>query len=333
MNEDPKDTMLREYQTEIERLRLELENRTSGTVRIIKKSIIKKIVKKKKNQIVEEEEDEESLEDDNPLSALDPETILRLQTEVEKEKQELMASKDMVIEEKIRISAELAKRSQDLEAEKIERENLAHQLRIMEAKLLIGGVHIEERVVEQEKELISKQEIYKQEEKKRQDLQKKIESTQIAQIQLEGNYSSLQEEVDIKAKKLQKMLSKLTDIKSEIADVEEEFRLEKEDILDTVRDLGNNLKLKMAIIEAFIPKKEFSELKEQVIYDEDLEDWKLVVKRPNRLERPISNNPSNRPQCKYAKMLIAMGDKNPRYRHDNILTLNLQFPPELQARF
>jgi kinesin family protein 3/17 len=175
INEDPKDAMLREYQTEIEKLRLELESRKTGgggpkvVTKIIKKTVVTKIKKRSSKNAVnsqiseieanDEEEEEEEQDDDedddyaSPISALDPAAIAKLQKEVEDEKKALLASKDMVIEEKQKIAAQLELRAAELEKEKQIRETLAKQLKSLEEKLLIGGVNIEEKINEQEKEI------------------------------------------------------------------------------------------------------------------------------------------------------------------------------------
>jgi Kinesin motor domain len=168
INEDPKDAMLREYQQEIDRLKEALKARQNvsagaGGPKVVKKVIKKQVTKKVQKVVsrkpqgddasnVEDEEseaetdDEEDDENQHPLDIMDPETIAELQAEVEAEKNRLLASKDIVVEEKQRIAAELDKRSADLEQEKQMRESLAQKLLGLQAKLLIGGVTIVEKV-------------------------------------------------------------------------------------------------------------------------------------------------------------------------------------------
>ena len=47
----------------------------------------------------------------------------------------------------------------------------------------------------------------------------------------EEKYSSLQQEVDVKSKKLKKLVVKLTEAKAEIRDVQSEWQREKEGII------------------------------------------------------------------------------------------------------
>ncbi|KAJ3305617.1 Kinesin-like protein kif3b [Kappamyces sp. JEL0829] len=349
INEDPKDAMLREYQNEIERLKLDLQSRLNGGVRVVKKvvkkTVVKKVKKPKSKLDLEdqgdafESEDGEESEDDaesgedvgrNTVSGLDPETIAQLQAEVEAEKAALLASKDMVVEERQKLAAELEKRAADLEKEKQERELLAIQLRAMEAKLLIGGVNIQEKISEQERELMDRESRIEEENRKKRLLEKRLESNQEAQLQLEERFSSLQEEVDVKTKKLDKLFAKLQEVKEEIGDLQDEFRVEKEDILDTIRDLSKELQLKLTIIENFIPPEEVQRLEGRVAYDQESDEWVLqkviAQRREMQVPRPVSFIPHKRPISKYAKIAMAMGDPNPRWRPDNILTLQLELP-------
>jgi kinesin family protein 3/17 len=343
INEDPKDAMLREYQNEIERLRKELEARQRGEAPKVIKKVVKKVKKTKKKSIsgeIQEEESESQGEEDedsedvvsNSLSALDPAILSKLQEEVENEKKQLLASKDMVVEEKQRIAEELEKRAQDLEKERQEREALAKQLAAMEGKLIVGGVHIAEKISEQERELFLAEQRIQQEQQRRRVLEKRLESKQEAQVQLEENFSSLQEEVDVKTKKLEKLVSKIQEVKDEINDTKDEFRLEKEDLLDTIRELSRELALKTTITENFIPLEEQQKLEKLVVFDEEKEDWYLRKSiehfRQRKIEIPAATPKIRRPLCQYAKLVQQMGEATPRYRLENIVTLPVLYSNE-----
>jgi hypothetical protein len=228
-NEDPKDAMLREYQEEIERLKEALKARQNGQApvpRVKVKKIIKKVSRpKNKSELDDEQSEQDSTEysedesaNIHPLDIMDQETIAKLQTEVENEKKILMASKDIVIEEKQRIAAELDKKVMDLENEKQLRVNLELKLSQMEEKLLIGGVTIVEKVSEQEKELLESQLRIQEQQRRERELQDKLEAKQEIQLQLEESFSSLQEEVDVKTKSIKKLWQKLQEVKAEIND-------------------------------------------------------------------------------------------------------------------
>ncbi|KAJ3111981.1 Kinesin-like protein kif3b [Phlyctochytrium bullatum] len=228
INEDPKDAMLRQYQEEIKKLKeaLELKQKSTTVVKkIVKKKVTKKVRKPRRraenaseekldtddDDGTDEEEEQEPEENSvNSLEGLDPETLSRMQEEIEAEKQALLASKDVVKEEKQRIAAELERRANELEMERQAREELGKKLAILEAKLLVGGMNIADRVAHQERELQEAQLAIQEQKRAERELQQQLELKQEIQLQMEENYASLQEEVDVKSKKLKKLWAKLT---------------------------------------------------------------------------------------------------------------------------
>ncbi|KAI8911609.1 P-loop containing nucleoside triphosphate hydrolase protein [Gorgonomyces haynaldii] len=333
VNEDPKDAMLKEYQKEIERLREALKAKqtnagaTKVITKVIKKQVKKKIAKPKKQGEAESSDDEDDI---NPLEVLDPETIARMQQEIENEKKALLQSTDMVREEKQRLAEDLEKRAQALEIEKQEREKIEMNLKNLEAKLLVGGVNIVEKLNEQELALEESQKELQEQQRRERELRIRLEAKQEAQMQLEESFSSLQEEVDVKTKNLNKLWTKFQTIKSEINDTKDEFRLEREDLLDTIRELSKEISLKATIIENFIPPEECEKIEKKAVYDTEKDDWTLK-KVPRKfkdqtLQRPKSVSTIKRPLCQYGKILMSMGDPTPRYRYDNIISVSLELP-------
>ncbi|KAI8618724.1 P-loop containing nucleoside triphosphate hydrolase protein [Chytriomyces sp. MP71] len=346
INEDPKDAMLREYQEEINKLKQALEAKQKGTT-VIKKKVVKKIMKKvkrgdssspsragtgKAGSGVEENEYESADSDEaeaetNPLAGLDVETISRLEAEVEAEKRALLASKNLVIEEKQRIAAELEKRAQELEAERQTRDHIAKKLAAMEDKLLVGGVNIIDRVAEKTKELEQAEIALREKRRAERELQQRLEVRQEVQLQMEENYASLQEEVDVKSKKLKKLWAKVQAAKAEISDLQDEFRSEREDLLDTIRELSRELSLKISVIEAFIPLEEGRKIESRAVYDEETNDWKLNkltnINLSNKVKRPCALLGMKRPMSQYAKTMVIANEGGYRYSHENILRLKL----------
>ncbi|KAI8844459.1 P-loop containing nucleoside triphosphate hydrolase protein [Chytriomyces cf. hyalinus JEL632] len=347
INEDPKDAMLREYQDEINKLKQALEAKQKGAT-VIKKVVRKKIMKKvkrtadssnargvsKAGSTVEDSEDSESGSDDGQgeneggaLSGLDVETIARLEAEVAAEKKALLASKNLVIEEKQRIAAELEKRAQELEAERQTREHIAKKLAAMEDKLLVGGVNIIDRVAEKEKELELAQGALREKKRAERELQQRLENRQELQLQMEENYASLQEEVDVKSKKLKKLWAKVQAVKAEISDLQDEFRNEREDLLDTIRELSRELSLKVSVIENFIPPEESGKVESRATYDEETSDWKLdkltSINLSNKVKRPCALIGAKRPVSQYARTMMQAHEGGFRYSNENIMRLKI----------
>lgn len=147
------------------------------------------------------------------------------------------------------------------------------------------------------------------------------------QLQMEGSYASLQEEVDVKTKKLKKLWAKLQASKSEISDLHDEFRMEREDLLDTIRELSREQLLKQCIIENFIPIEERQKIEKRAVYDEELEEWTLAPFKSTSLiiKRPLSTSLLHRPTCQYAKAAYGQED-NLRYKGENIINIKLDLP-------
>lgn len=64
----------------------------------------------------------------------------------------------------------------------------------------------------------------------------------------EEKYANIQQEVEVKTKKLKKLWNKIQQAKVDIQDGQELIQKEKEDILDNIRELSKSLKLKMLVI-------------------------------------------------------------------------------------
>eukprot|EP00964_Phaeocystis_antarctica_P050881 scaffold29632_cov50-Phaeocystis_antarctica.AAC.1 len=121
---------------------------------------------------------------------------------------------------------------------------------------------MEEEIAErkrQEQELLSEQELEEE-----------------ARLGMEEHYNSLQEEADAKTRKLKKLWGKYKGAQAEVADLQAEFQREKEDILDTIRELSRQLKLKQLIMSSFIPLEQLSKIERRSEWDEATETWRIA---------------------------------------------------------
>ncbi|CAM9531526.1 unnamed protein product, partial [Choristocarpus tenellus] len=62
--------------------------------------------------------------------------------------------------------------------------------------------------------------------------------------ELNREFRDLEEEVEVKTKKLKKLWSKYQTAQQEVSDIQVEFQQERSDMLDTIRELTRQLKLK-----------------------------------------------------------------------------------------
>ena len=173
-------------------------------------------------------------------------------TEAEMEK--LKLTHDQTAEERAALQTKLdAEKKARVDTEN-QRLDLQMQLKKMEAELMIGG-EIANNAAKQEAALRKANlEIISSELARKMNEQKMNEQEE-DKLHLEEKYSSLAEEVASKTRKLKKVWHKYQQAKVEIKDLDHEFLDEKNEMLDSIRDLTKQLKLKEFVISNFIPPK------------------------------------------------------------------------------
>lgn len=136
-----------------------------------------------------------------------------------------------------------------------EQEQIKAKLQSLENKILVGGENLLEKAEEQElllEDAIQELEQAAQKEKTLEDHLQKIEAER---INIEEQYSSLQEECIGKTRKLQKVMSMLMGLKSELSDQLQEQQREREGIYDNIRSLTRELSLCELVLNSYIPKE------------------------------------------------------------------------------
>jgi chromosome segregation ATPase len=245
INEDPKDAMLREYHEEIAKLRAQL----GGMPNLPNEQAERKSYdedESQRNEIHEEklrQLEEKAAKERAELLAISGEEMTKLQTE-----QKQSAEERRILEDK------LQEQSRSQAAIDQQRHELQQRLQDMEAQLMIGG-EITSKAAKQEAELRKAQQelIAKREEELI--LARQMSEKEEANFQLEEQYSSLQEACQSITKKLKKLWKKYQQAKDEIEDLHSEFQTERTNMLDTIRELETQLKLKNLVIDNFIPPK------------------------------------------------------------------------------
>nr|KAF6471469.1 kinesin family member 3B [Molossus molossus] len=239
VNEDPKDALLREFQEEIARLKAQLEKRSIGR----KKRREKRREGGGSGGGGEEEEEEEGEEGEEEGD--DKDDYWREQQEkLEIEKRAIVEDHSLVAEEKMKLLKEKEKKMEDLRREKDAAEMLGAKIKAMESKLLVGGKNIVDHTNEQQKILEQKRQEIAEQKRREREIQQQMESRDEETLELKETYSSLQQEVDIKTKKLKKLFSKFQAVKAEIHDLQEEHIKERQELEQTQNELTRELKLK-----------------------------------------------------------------------------------------
>ena len=334
INEDPKDAMLREFQEEIARLKAQIASGEGGGggggggygAAEAKATVRKEVVEVEKKVIVEKVKEVVvglSKEDMQQIQAQMADEKRRMQERAEAQMSELMDQAKTTDEERELLREQLAD-EEDARAEAVETQRtLKGKLKAMENKLIQGGKMLDE-AARQEAELRRTE--AELEEKKEQEKQLAVElaKKEEANFALEEKYGSLQEEVDVKTRKLQKLHAKLQSVEKEVETMKAEFQNEKEEMLDAVRQLTRQIKLKEVITANFVPPGDAKKIEARAVWDDDAETYSLRPKEaaPARVKRPISAPGLRRPETEYARHRKQY-DPNPRYKYDNIVALEL----------
>ncbi|XP_034015794.1 kinesin family member 3Cb [Thalassophryne amazonica] len=330
INEDPKDALLREFQEEIARLKAQLEERgmlakerrRRRNSRRLSKSMIgvdEELLKERGAEVwkaVEEEPVVEHLctkEASDRLKVPNPGSSSR-----EKPKQPYANRRSM----------------DDIQWDQDALEKIIEKYKAMESKLLVGGKTIIDHTNEQQKMLeLKRQEIAEQIRQER-EMQQQMMLQEEETLEMRETFSSLQQEVELKTKKLKRLYAKLQLTKAEMRDVIDEHIVTRQELEQTQNELTRELKYKCLLIENFIPPEEKNKIMNRLQFDSEEDQWRLQPVIPSKSapahvrRRPLSAVGYKRPISQYAQMAVATATGDPsRYQAENIMLLELDMTP------
>ena len=317
VNEDAKDALLRKYQDEIQILREKL-NGVGGFHR------------RKSKQSSSSETPSDTIEEG--ARSLTQEQLAEMEAKLAEDRKVLESQKGLVESERRKIEEDLARRAADLEKERRERERVSEELRNLEARLVHGTgasdptslkTHAEQQV-----RLLADQAAALEDQRRQQRLlEEEIETRQQKALQREGQYATLAEEVKAKRSKFQKITNALAAVQDDIADYQEEYRIEREDLLDTVSELSRDLALRIAIIDLFIPAREAKKFLSGIMWSDDGDEWRLnphYFKSTQRIRRPVSSPGLPRPLTQYGLDMMKLRPNDVRFLPENIFRVGME---------
>uniref|UniRef100_A0A8C2BKU0 Kinesin-like protein n=1 Tax=Cyprinus carpio TaxID=7962 RepID=A0A8C2BKU0_CYPCA len=327
INEDPKDALLREFQEEIARLKAQLEERgmlakerrrrRRNSMRMKRSMSSGEVETPRDGEVgVVETVQEESVEDYWWKQQM-AKTSANYKPDISR--------KYGIVDEKAKTVEELLKEQQAMEV-------MIEKYKAMESKLLVGGKNIIDHTNEQQRMLeLKRQEIAEQDRMEREMQQLMFEQDEET-IELKETFTTLQQEVEFKTKKLKKFYSKLQLVRSEIGDIINEHVTMRQELEQTMNELTREMKFKNLIIENFIPPEEKNKIINRLHFDSEEDQWKVLPLLPSEnnshlvRRRPTSVVGCKRPVSQYAQAAVATGSPS-RYRAENIMLLELDISP------
>ena len=92
-------------------------------------------------------------------------------------------------------------------------------------------------------------------------------------INLKQNYHSKEEEIGEIEQELQRVSTRTAMVTNELDDIKEIIHREREDLMDRIRELTREIRLKHLIIDQFIPALEYMKLERRAVWSADMNDW------------------------------------------------------------
>ena len=325
INEDPKDTMLRQCREEIETIKAQLfaQGKDSSNVsytsrdgKQVREKVVEKIVIQR-----------EGLSKDE-LAQFEADATREaegMETQMAADMKAMRVESSKTEEERFALEKQWRSKAEAKDGHERDREQKLEKLAKLQAKLIMGG-KIMDKAAMQEAEL--RETRLKLEEGQRQDMlmARELAEQDESTLELEGQHASLSEEVEVKTKKLKKLWAKHKELMAELNDKKDEFRVDREEMLETIRALKKQLALKVLIRKNFIPPEEWERIKKRAVWDQNKNTYVLSTKNvaPMVLKRPVSLPGLRRPETEYARHRKQFDKFDPnisRYKMENIITL------------
>jgi len=159
----------------------------------------------------------------------------------------------------------------------------------MEKKLIHGG-HGMDDLNEKEKEQIRKerelQKKLKKQKKKEKALMEEQRKKDEEMLFVQGNYSSLQQEVESMRQIMDKLRVKYKEAQAEIRDLESEHQNAKEELLDIIRSQSKAVKFSNKVMSILLSENELYKLHQRSKWDDEKNDWYI----PNFTFNPKSKD-------------------------------------------
>nr|AMS24209.1 kinesin 2 protein [Marsilea vestita] len=353
VNEDPKDAIISEFQSEIQRLRAQIQASHSDMDYMKRihsleqeKQMFSEQLQHYKERFREVASSQQMSDQAIACLKADFENKAQLQLEsLKAEKERNEEEKERVINQLLIQLREMEHQNQELSKGKEDHALLESKLKVLEEKLLRGTNNDKltqlNKPRNQESEPMHSESRIQENKTIDEERQRKIAELEEAQLMAEEKCSTMEEELESKTRKLRRLMSRyqqskldVAALRTEIQDTIHEFHQERADLLWSIRSLEQQHQLKNLIIERFIPPEEVTKIMQRVSWDDENETW--IFRSAHNyagsglesapMQRPPSAVGRSRPTCQKSLQCLAQGTSNPRYLDENILKLELDLP-------
>ncbi|KAK7940425.1 hypothetical protein WMY93_003751 [Mugilogobius chulae] len=318
VNEDPKDALLREFQAEIARLKAQLEERGM----LAKERRLRRYSKRLSKC----------------LAGMDEEvwrTLALDETEEKSKGGERGGGEEKAAvyggNEKLKHLSENRKSVEDMHWDQDALEKIIEKYKAMESKLLIGGKTIIDHTNEQQRMLEQRRQQIAEQIRRERVIQQQMMLQDEETLEMKETFSTLQQEVELKTRKLRRLFARVQAVKVEMKDIVDEHVTNRQELEQTQLELTRELKYKSITPDRnFIPPEEKSKIMHRLQFDSEEDQWRLKPVLPSESapvrgkRRPLSAVGYKRPISQYAQLAVAAATGTPsRYQAENIMLLDL----------
>lgn len=276
INEDPKDALLREYEAEIKRLREIIAAKKAGQP--IPANLLESASKSSGAQSLSASTKISAAETVQEIASgnnMTTEFVEQLRKQKADEVAKMLAEKGYAEQEISKIQQQLKDLEDATRRERRERDSMEKKLKLMEEKLVGGAKSLWDENLRKKAEMEQQQIKLAQQKAEEQRLARELEEKKKKAEFMGNQVSDLKKQKDLLTTQMKEMYGKYKSEKADSADLEHTFQQEREDLLDQIRELTSAVKLRAAVIRAFIPKEEVQKADKRLTWDNEAEEWSL----------------------------------------------------------
>lgn len=289
INEDPKDTMIRKYNEEIETLKLQLAAMASGNSSDIDPKALMMLLgtggsnEDKMGQLIEKRQ----AEIEKQREELD-----RKKREIEELREQRLKSGENAekVERELLVMEEaISKQEVAIDEENHQKAKLLDQLGELQERLVVGDKE-REKVEAKRKELENYKNAIQSDIEAYNALEQVLKENEAQKDKLDKKYKEFQSQISQYDKEINQRNLELTRINAEIKDFEEIAAADKEKLFKENSYLNFEMHKYERIIQALVPHSVEQILTSLVEWNESTQNWEMVKQKKiiPRYERPIS---------------------------------------------